>query len=48
MTRTGEPDVAELMAQLAANAAEIAALNAEREALSQRVVKLKEELERIL
>lgn len=44
MTRTGEPDVAELMAQLAANAAEIAALKAEKEALSQRVVKLEEEL----
>lgn len=44
MNRTGEPDVAELMAQLAANAAEIAALKAEKEALSQRVVKLEEEL----
>ena len=44
MTRTGEPDVAELMAQLAANAAEIAALKVEKEALSQRVVKLEEEL----
>ncbi|ASY67175.1 transposase [Sinorhizobium fredii] len=44
MTRTGEPDVAELMAQLAANAAEIAALKTEKEALSQRVVKLEEEL----
>jgi transposase len=44
MTRAGEPDVAELMAQLAANAAEIAALKAEKEALSQRVVKLEEEL----
>lgn len=44
MTRTGEPSIAELMAQLAANAAEIAALKAEKEALSQRVVKLQEEL----
>ncbi len=44
MTRTGEPSVAALMAQLAANAAEIAALKAEKEALSQRVVKLEEEL----
>jgi hypothetical protein len=44
MIRAGEPDVAELMAQLAANAAEIAALKAEKEALSQRVVKLEEEL----
>jgi transposase len=44
MNRTGEPSVAELMAQLAANAAEIAALKAEKEALSQRVVKLEEEL----
>ena len=44
MIRTGEPSVAELMAQLAANAAEIAALKAEKEALSQRVVKLEEEL----
>ncbi|GAC1045239.1 hypothetical protein thsrh120_52430 [Rhizobium sp. No.120] len=33
------------MAQLAANAAEIAALKAEEEALSARVVKLEEELE---
>ncbi|MGO6697442.1 IS66 family transposase [Rhizobium johnstonii] len=44
MTQTGEPDVAELMAQLAASAAEIAALKAEKEALSQRVAKLEEEL----
>jgi transposase len=44
MNRTGEPDVAELMAQLAAHAAEIAALKAERQALSQRIVKLEEEL----
>ncbi|MDW9686692.1 IS66 family transposase [Sinorhizobium meliloti] len=44
MNRTGEPSVAELMAQLAANAAEIAALKAEKETLSQRVVKLEEEL----
>ncbi|MBX4876880.1 IS66 family transposase [Rhizobium bangladeshense] len=44
MIRTGEPSVAELMAQLAANAAEIAALKAEKEALSRRVVKLEEEL----
>ncbi len=45
MTRSGEPSVAELMAQLAANAAGIAALKAEKEALSARVVKLEEELE---
>ncbi|CCM78055.1 hypothetical protein BN77_p10007 [Rhizobium mesoamericanum STM3625] len=44
MTRTGEPSIAELMAQLAADAAEIAALKAEKEVLSQRVVKLEEEL----
>ncbi len=44
MTQTGEPSVAELMAQLAASAAEIAALKAEKEVLSQRVVKLEEEL----
>ncbi|MBA8841627.1 hypothetical protein FHW03_004980 [Ochrobactrum sp. RH2CCR150] len=44
MSQTGEPSVAELMAQLAANAAEIAALKAEKEALSRRVVKLEEEL----
>lgn len=44
MIRAGEPSVAELMAQLAANATEIAALKAEKEALSRRVVKLEEEL----
>jgi hypothetical protein len=44
MNRSGEPSIAELMAQLAANAAEIAALKAEKEALSARVVKLEEEL----
>jgi hypothetical protein len=44
MTRPGQPSIAELMAQLAANAAEIAALKAEKEALSARVVKLEEEL----
>ncbi|WP_410055182.1 hypothetical protein, partial [Microvirga sp. Mcv34] len=44
MTRTGTPTVAELMALLAASAAEITALKAEREALSQRVFKLEEEL----
>ena len=44
MNRTGEPSIAELMAQLAVNAAEIAALQAEKEALSQRVLKLEEEL----
>lgn len=44
MTRTGVPSIAKLMAQLAANAAEIAALKAEKEALSRRVVKLEEEL----
>ncbi|EPE93793.1 hypothetical protein RGCCGE502_33381 (plasmid) [Rhizobium grahamii CCGE 502] len=44
MVRAGDPDIAVLMAQLAANAAEIAALKAEKEALSLRVVKLEEEL----
>ncbi|MDE3241022.1 MAG: IS66 family transposase [Paracoccaceae bacterium] len=44
MNRTGAPNVAELIAQLAANAAEIAALKAEKDALAQRVVKLEEEL----
>ncbi len=44
MNRTGEPSVAELKAQLAAHAAEIAALKAEKEALSQRIIKLEEEL----
>ena len=44
MTRTGPPDVAELMALLAANAAEIAALKAEKDILAQRVFKLEEEL----
>ena len=44
MVRSGEPSIAELMAQLAANAAEIAALKAEKEALSARVLKLEEEL----
>lgn len=44
MNRTGEPSVVDLIAQLAANAAEIAALKAEKEALAQRVVKLEEEL----
>lgn len=44
MNRTGTPPVAELMALLAANAAEIAALKAEREVLTQRIFKLEEEL----
>lgn len=44
MNRAGTPTVAELMALLAANAAEIAALKAEREVLAQRVFKLEEEL----
>ncbi|MCS0463804.1 IS66 family transposase, partial [Rhizobium favelukesii] len=44
MSRTGTPDVAELMALLAANAAEIAALKAEKDILAQRVFKLEEEL----
>ena len=44
MTRAGTPTVAELMALLAANAAENAALRAERDALEQRVSKLEEEL----
>jgi transposase len=46
MVRTGSPTVADLMAQLAAHAAEIAALKAEKEALSQHVVRLEEELAR--
>lgn len=41
---TGTPTVAELMALLAANAAENATLRAERDALAQRVFKLEEEL----
>ncbi|MBB4276671.1 hypothetical protein GGE12_004468 [Rhizobium mongolense] len=44
MTPAGTPTVAELMALLAANAAENAALKAERDALAQRVFKLEEEL----
>lgn len=44
MNQSGEPSIAELMAQLAANAAEIAALKVEKEALSARVAKLEEEL----
>jgi transposase len=44
MNRTGEPAVKELMAQLTAQAAEIAVLRAEKEALAQRVFKLEEEL----
>ena len=44
MTRAGTPDVAELMALLAANAAENAALKAENEALAQRISRLEEEL----
>ena len=44
MNRAGTPTVAELMALLAAHTAEIAALKAEREALSQRISKLEEEL----
>lgn len=44
MNRTGQPSVADLIAQLAANAAEIATLKAEKDALAQRVVKLEEEL----
>lgn len=44
MNRTGTPTVAELMALLAANATEIAALKAEKEVLAQRVFKLEEEL----
>lgn len=44
MNRAGSPTVAELMALLAANAAEIAVLKAERETLAQRVIKLEEEL----
>lgn len=44
MKQTGKPGIAELMAQLAAKAAEIAVLKAEKEALSRRVFKLEEEL----
>lgn len=44
MNRSGNPGVEDLMALLAANAAEIAALKAEKEALAQRVFKLEEEL----
>ncbi len=44
MNRSGAPTVTDLMALLAANAVEIAALKAEREALAQRVFKLEEEL----
>lgn len=44
MVRTGSPTVADLMAQLAAHTAEIAALKAEKEALSKHVVRLEEEL----
>ena len=44
MTPAGTPTVAELMALLAANAAENATLRAERDALAQRVFKLEEEL----
>lgn len=44
MTRPGTPTVEELMALLAANAAEIAALKAEKDILAQRVFKLEEEL----
>jgi len=44
MDRAGTPTVAELMALLAANAAEIAALKAEREALARRIFKFEEEL----
>lgn len=44
MNRTGSPAIAELMALLAANAAENAALKAENEALAQRICRLEEEL----
>ena len=44
MTPAGTPTVADLMALLAANAAENATLRAERDALAQRVFKLEEEL----
>lgn len=44
MIRTSKPTVEDLMAQLAASAAEITALKVEKEALTQRVVKLEEEL----
>ena len=44
MIRAGEPSIAALLTQLKANAAEIATLKAEKEALAQRVVKLEEEL----
>jgi hypothetical protein len=42
MNRAGTLTVEELMAQLAASATEIAALKAEKETLSQRVVKLED------
>jgi len=44
MTRTNQPGLEALLAQLAANAAEIAALKADKEALSQRISTLEEEL----
>jgi hypothetical protein len=44
MDRTGAPTIEELMALLAAKAAEVAALEAEKDALAQRILKLEEEL----
>lgn len=44
MTRNDHSAVTELMAQLAAQAAEIAALKVEKETLAQRIFKLEEEL----
>ncbi len=44
MDRTGAPTIAELMALLAAKAAEVETLAAERDALARRILKLEEEL----
>jgi transposase len=44
MDRTGAPTIEELMALLAAKAAQVAALEAEKDALAQRILKLEEEL----
>jgi transposase len=41
MVRAGDPNITVLMAKLAANAAEIAALKAEKEALSRQVLSWK-------
>ena len=44
MDRIGVPTIAELMALLAAKAAEVETLQAERDALARRILKLEEEL----